>query len=67
MDNRTVAMEDIAMTVERLMKRYGRRNDIIVEYLKLNQDNITQFSDFQRKYHHLWPLGDEHFLIYEER
>ena len=36
-----------------------------IEYMKISEDNINSFTEWERRYHHILT-GDEYFIIREE-
>ena len=61
---RTEKMNALAKSLEETVNTFGRRNDIHIEYNKINDNNILLFSGWQVQIHHIYS-GMECFLIYE--
>lgn len=61
---RTDSLNHIASTIEDMIRECGRRQDIIITFATLNDESISDFSDWNRKYHHLYT-GEEVFCIWE--
>lgn len=61
---RSKALASVAQNVKYLLKFAHPEKAIDVSYAQENQDSIKRFSDWQRKYHGIFP-GDENFYIYD--
>lgn len=63
--NRFEKMTALAMTMTQLIKAFGRRNDITVEYSRCTAEEIAaKFTEWERKYYGI-RASDEYFLVYE--
>lgn len=62
--NRTESLNDIAGTIEEMIRRYGHRKDITVTFEKLTEEGLRRFRDFQRMYFAL-RAGEEYFFVWE--
>lgn len=63
--NRNESMADVAETVERLIRLYGRRQDITITYCEFVNDEVMEcFSSFARTHHGIF-IGSEMFFIWE--
>lgn len=57
-------MNALAIDLTGTINTFGRRDDIIVRYADLTEENVKEFSPWARTYHSLLP-GHEVFLVYE--
>ena len=61
---RKEALNNIALTIEKLINAHGRRHDIFVTFCASDEEPDKYCSDWDRKFHGILP-GDEYFMIYE--
>ena len=61
---RTEEMQSIARHVETMLREHGRRKNITITYDRPTDETITQYTDWQRRYHGILT-GDEFFFIWE--
>lgn len=62
MESRTKDMCGIAAQIEEMVNKYSRRDDIRIRYSLVDADNISKYSDWQRRYYGI-VIGDEYFMI----
>ena len=63
---RIESLKDIARQIEAITRQYGRRSDISITFDRLTQENIGQFTDYQRELKRL-TVGEEYFFVWEPR
>lgn len=61
---RTESLNDIAGTIEEMIRRHGRRKDITVTFEEPTAESLRKFSDFQLRYFAL-RAGEEYFFVWE--
>ena len=61
---RSKALARVAQNVKYLLKLAHPEKAIDISYAQENLERIKRFSDWQRKYHGIFP-GDENFYIYD--
>lgn len=60
---RTESLNDIAGTIEEMIRRHGRRNDITITFKKLDErEDRDKFTPFQMRYFQLMEC-EEYFFI----
>lgn len=68
--DRAFDMQSVANSIESMIRLHGgnkeQRQRIAITYTRLDDENISQFSDFQRRYYGLLT-GEEYFIIWDER
>ena len=57
-------MNSLAVDLTGTINIFGRRDDILIRYADLTEENLAEFTPWARSYHHLLS-GQEHFLVYE--
>ena len=57
-------LQHIAIEIEKLIRSNGRRKDIAVTFSPLNDENIQEFSAWDRKRFAL-RTGEEYFFVWE--
>ena len=61
---RNAKLHDIAKDIENLVRKYGRRDDIIIEGGRLTENDMGMFTEHNRKWLNLFA-GEEYFLVCE--
>lgn len=62
---REAEMKKLAEYGKSMIREFGRRKDIIVTYDCPDSKTISQYTEYQRKYHQIMT-GSEYFLFWEE-
>lgn len=62
---REAEMKKLAEYGKTIVREFGRRKDIIITYDRPNDETISRYTDYQRKYHRIMT-GNEYFLFWEE-
>ena len=62
--DRTKALTKIATEIMNMEHAYGRRNDIIITFRKVDESYLEEFSDWSRQYHGI-RTGEECFFVWE--
>lgn len=57
-------LSEIAIEAEKLIRRFGRRNDIAVTFCKLTDESISEFNSWDRKRFGMMD-GEECFFVWE--
>ncbi len=58
-------LAEIAICIENLVRRFGRRDDIAVTFCKLDKESIAEFNSWDRQRFSLIP-GEECFFVWEK-
>lgn len=61
---RITALTKIAVEIMNMEHAYGRRNDIVITFRKVDDEYLEEFSDWSRQYHGI-RTGEELFFIWE--
>lgn len=59
-------LEQVASMTECMINEFGRRHDINVVFIKLDDEELTLFTKWECQYHRLYT-GEERFFIFEIR
>ena len=62
--DRTKALTKIAIEIMNMEHAYGRRNDIVITFRKVDDEYLEEFSDWSRQYHGI-RTGEECFFVWE--
>lgn len=62
--DRTKALTKIATEIMNMEHAYGRRNDIVITFRKVDESYLEEFSDWSRQYHGI-RTGEECFFVWE--
>ena len=62
--DRTKALTKIATEIMNMEHTYGRRNDIVITFRKVDKSYLEEFSDWSRQYHGI-RTGEECFFVWE--
>ena len=57
-------MNSLAIDLTGTINVFGRRDDIIIRYYDMTEENLAKFSPWSRQYHSLFP-GLEYLLVFE--
>lgn len=63
--DRMDSLNEIAIEAENLIRRFGRRKDIMVTFCKLTNESIAEFKSWDRQRFSLIP-GEECFFVWEK-
>lgn len=61
---RITALIKIATDIMSMEHAYGRRNDIVITFRKVDDEYLEEFSEWSRQYHGI-RTGEELFFIWE--
>ena len=62
-EKREATMNELAVYGTALIRKFGRRDDIIVTYHRPTEKTISAYTDFQRRYHGI-VTGCEYFFFW---
>lgn len=58
------SLNDIALTMQKMVCTYGRRNDIAITAARLTDETISAYTAWQRSFFQL-HAGEEVFMVWE--